>query len=201
MLRHRRSWLLTVAGVVLFSAYAFGQSAADSARIDDIRAELRQLPSYGVFDFMTFNYDRGTVVLSGYVYQLGLKQDAERAVKRVAGVDTVKNAIEVLPASSLDDKLRWATFYRLYRNTFLSQYAIANGFVFGIEPVGDYAMHIIVQHGRIQLLGVVNNQNDKNVAGIVARGVPGAFGVENDLTVKGQVSPSASAAPHSSQIG
>lgn len=51
---------------------------------EEIRHELLQLPYYGVFDFLAFKYDRGTAVLMGYAYSLGLKHDAERAVKRVA---------------------------------------------------------------------------------------------------------------------
>jgi osmotically-inducible protein OsmY len=53
----------------------------------------------------------------------------------------------------------------------------------GTEPAGDYPIHIIVQNGRITLLGVVDNQGDKNIAGIKAR-VPGAFGLQNDLVVE-----------------
>ena len=34
------------------------------------------------------------------------------------------------------------------------------------------------------LLGVVDNEADKNVAGMRAREVPGAFGVENELVVE-----------------
>ena len=54
----------------------------------------------------------------------------------------------------------------------------------GMEPAGDYPIHIVVKDGRITLLGVVDSQEDKNVAGIKARQVPGAFGVENDLIVE-----------------
>jgi hypothetical protein len=32
--------------------------------------------------------------------------------------------------------------------------------------------------------GVVDNESDKTVAGLSARGVPGSFGVENDLVVE-----------------
>jgi hyperosmotically inducible periplasmic protein len=38
-----------------------------------------------------------------------------------------------------------------------------------------------VKNGRITLLGVVDNESDKNVAGIRARGVSGSFGVDNEL--------------------
>ena len=40
-----------------------------------------------------------------------------------------------------------------------------------MEPAGDYPIHIIVQNGRVMLLGVVDNENDKTVAGLRAREV------------------------------
>jgi osmotically-inducible protein OsmY len=54
----------------------------------------------------------------------------------------------------------------------------------GMEPVGDYPIHIIVKSGKIMLMGVVDNESDKTVAGLRAREVPGAFGVDNQLVVE-----------------
>jgi osmotically-inducible protein OsmY len=54
----------------------------------------------------------------------------------------------------------------------------------GMEPLGDYPLHIIVKNGRITLLGVVDAESDKTVAGMRAREVPGSFGVENELVVE-----------------
>jgi hypothetical protein len=172
--------------------------------VDGIRHELLQLPYYGVFDFLSFKYDKGTVDLMGYAYRPTLKSDAERAVKRVAGVDTVNDEVEVLPVSMNDDDLRWKTYYAIYGDPFLSRYAPGGGMLWGhrhpfasgslfpmgpsrfpgTEPAGDYPIHIIVNEGRITLLGVVDNQNDKTVAGIRAQGVPLSFGVVNDLVVE-----------------
>jgi hypothetical protein len=33
--------------------------------VEEIRKELLQLPYYGVFDFLAFSYDKGTVTLTG----------------------------------------------------------------------------------------------------------------------------------------
>ena len=54
-----------------------------------------------------------------------------------------------------------------------------------MEPAGDYPIHIIVQNGRVTLLGVVDSENDKTVAGLRAREVPGTFDVANQLVVEG----------------
>ena len=58
---------------------------------------LERLPYYGVFDFMAFGVDRGTVTLTGYTYHGSLKSAAEKATKRASGVDEVANRLEVLP--------------------------------------------------------------------------------------------------------
>jgi hyperosmotically inducible protein len=177
--------------------------APGSTVVDGIRKELLQLPYYGVFDFLSFKYDKGTVDLMGYAYRPTLKSDAERALKRVAGVDIVNDQVEVLPVSITDDDLRWQTYYAIYRDPFLSRYAPGGGMLWGhrhpfgsgglfpmgpsrfpgTEPAGDYPIHIIVKQGQITLLGVVDNQSDKTMAEMKARGVPLSFGVVNDLVV------------------
>jgi osmotically-inducible protein OsmY len=192
--------------VGLSLALSQGPAAAQSqptTTIEGIRSELLQLPYYGVFDFIAFSYNKGVVTLQGYAYQGRLKIDAERAVKRASGVDQVVNTIEDLPASLMDDDLRWKAYYAIYRDPLLSRYAPGGGMLWGhrhafgpgfqafgpnrfpgTEPAGDYPIHIIVKNGRITLLGVVDNLGDKNIAGIKANGIPGAFGVQNDLVVE-----------------
>ena len=202
MRRHSR--LAMVVGLALLVAGARPAAQAGKGTIESIRKELLQLPYYGVFDFLAFSYDKGTVKLMGKAYSPNLKKDAERAVKRVSGVDEVQNVIEELPASQMDDELRWKTYYGIYRDPFLSRYAPGGGTLWGhrhplsgrslysygpgtfngFEAAGDYPIHIIVQNGRMTLLGVVESEADKTVAGIRAREVPGSFGVDNLLMVE-----------------
>jgi hypothetical protein len=138
----------------------------------------------------------------GYAYRPSLKQDAEHAVRRAPGVDQVINQIEELPVSINDDELRWKTYYAIYRDPFLSRYAPGGGLLWGshrmygpgfhgmgfsrfpgMEPAGDYPIHIVVKNGHVTLLGVVDNESDKTVAGMKARQVPGVFDVENNLQI------------------
>jgi len=200
----RRLTGIVCAALVLLNPSARVMVQADARQsVEDIRKELLQLPYYSVFDFLAFSYDRGTVVVGGYAYALGLKKDAERAIKRASGVDTVVNKIEELPANQIDDQIRWATYYKIYRDPFLSRYAPGGGLLWGhrhafggpfspyggafpgMEPAGDYPIHIIVQNGRVTLLGVVDSENDKTVAGLRAREVPGTFDVANRLVIEG----------------
>ena len=121
----------------------------------------------------------------------------------MTGVDTVNDQVEELPVSFNDDDLRWQTYYAIYRDPILSRYAPGGGMLWGhrhpfrrgallpmgpsrfpgMEPAGDYPIHIIVKQGRIMLLGVVDSESDKTVAGMKARGVPLSFAVDNELTV------------------
>jgi hyperosmotically inducible protein len=195
----------TLLGVTLALAGThLGAQTQAKDTVEEIRHELMQLPYYSVFDYLAFSYDKGTVTLVGYAYHLGLKTDAARAVKRAPGVDTVVDKIEELPPSQINDELRWKVYYAIYRDPFLSHYAPGGGMLWGhrdpigagfhgrfggarfpgTEPLGDFPIHIIVTNGRITLLGVVDNQSDKNVAGMRARGVPGSFAVENELVVE-----------------
>ena len=197
-------WLVTICVLGLaLGAFAHPAVAKEpKSTTNEIRDELLQLPYYGVFDFLSFKYENGTVTLMGYASRPSLKTDAERAVRRVAGVDTVNDQVEVLPVSMNDDNLRWQTYYAIYHDPFLSRYAPGGGLLWGhrhpfpdlfmplgpsrfagTEPAGDYPIHIIVKGGRIMLLGVVDNESDKTVAGMRARGVPGSFGMDNELMV------------------
>jgi len=201
----KHGWMAAIM-VGLTLALSGAGSAAQSQskdRIDGIRKELLQLPYYGVFDFLAFKYDKGTVTLMGYAYHPGLKQDAERAVKRASGVDTVVNRIEDLLPSPADDDLRWKVYYAIYTDPFLSRYAPGGGMLWGhrhryagafyplgagpfpgMEPAGDYPIHIIAKGLRVTLIGVVDNEGDKTLAGMKARQVPGALEMSNQLSVE-----------------
>jgi hyperosmotically inducible periplasmic protein len=176
------------------AAHAGAQSVTSEETVRSVRRMLERLPYYGVFDFIAFGVARGTVTLAGYSYQGRLKADAEAATKHATGVDEVSNRIEVLPTSPNDDRIRWATFYRIYTDDFLSRYApggipevlreLRDERRFpGMQPVGIYPIHIIVKNGRTMLLGVVDSASDRQLAEVRAREVTGVFEVQNGLSV------------------
>jgi len=186
---------LTLALALVASASPDAQSIPRRQTKMTIQAELERLPTYGVFDFLAFGVDQGTVTLSGYSYNGSLKSSAARTVKRIAGVDDVANNIETLPASSFDDQIRWATFYRIYGDGSLSRYApggptgvyeaVSQARRFpGMQPFGAYPIHIIVKNGRTSLYGAVGSKMDKLMAEIRAREVSGTFSVDNQLVVE-----------------
>src|SRR5918999_5252537 len=72
-------------------------STAERETVARVQKALERLPYYGVFDFLAFGVERGTVTLLGYAYRGSLKTEAVQVVKRVRGVDDVVDRIEVLP--------------------------------------------------------------------------------------------------------
>jgi osmotically-inducible protein OsmY len=186
-----------VFGALVLSTAASARAASVEESTVSVRRALERLPYYGVFDLLAFGVDRGIVTLVGYAYRPGLKKEAEAAAWRGVGVEEVANRVEILPVSEDDDRIRWATFYNIYTDEFLSRYAPGGVmqtrralFEYrqfpGLQPFGTYPIHIVVRNGRVTLVGVVDSQSDKLTAEVRAREVSSAYGVENALVVRNQ---------------
>jgi hyperosmotically inducible protein len=183
-------------------------SQEDTLRIvKEVQKKLGGMSNYSVFDWITFGLEGKTVVLKGYASRPILKDQAERSVKSISGVDSVVNQIEVLPLSPNDDRIRAAVYNRIYTQPSLRKYnagagnlgramgpgpslAAAAGGITQDPPIGYHAIHIIVKNGHVSLYGVVLNQSDAAIAGMQANTAPGAFSVDNDLIVQSSASKS-----------
>jgi hyperosmotically inducible protein len=148
--------------------------ADEKALIKEVRHNLLMLPYYGVFDDLGFNVDGSTVTLTGQVNDPTLKNDAGNAVKKIKDVTNVVNNIEVLPLSPADNDIRMATYRAIYNDP-----SISVRYAYRATP----PIHIIVKNGNVRLEGFVASQMDKDVIGVRAKTVPGAFSVENALQV------------------
>ena len=153
--------------------FLHGADVSNDRVVKEVRHELVMLPYYNVFDDLSYRVDGSKVTLFGAVTQPVLKSDAEKAVKKVEGVTQVDNQIEVLPLSPMDDGIRRAVYRAIFSKPGMEKYQLG-----AVPPI-----HIIVKNGNIRLVGVVDNEGDKNLAGISANTVPGAFKVQNDLRV------------------
>ena len=176
-MRRSRLLLTVVSLVSLLSLTAYAQnvpSPKSEERITrEVRHELLMLPYFGVFDYIAYKVDEGTVTLLGQVVRPSLKSDAENVVKRIEGVNRVENQIEVLPPSSQDDQLRIALFHAIDGYPALQRYELGV-----VKPI-----RIVVKSGRVTLEGVVDSEADKNMVNIRANSVPGIFSVTNNLQV------------------
>src|SRR6266850_5692063 len=182
-----KRWLVKLTMVLLLvcvigagvKANTFAVTESQAANIvREVRHELATLPYYGVFDWLQFQVQPdNTVVLSGQVVRPSTKADAEARVKEIDGVSKVVNQIQVLPLSPQDDRLRVALYRAIYNwNSPLFRYATQ-----AVPPI-----HIIVNHGRATLKGIVASQGDARLAYLRARGVPGLFDVKNELQIESE---------------
>jgi hyperosmotically inducible protein len=151
--------------------------AGEAQMVKEVRHQLVTIPYYNIFDDLGFTVNGSTVTLVGQVTQPVVKDDAGRVVKKVEGVTNVINNIEVLPLSPNDDNIRRGVYRAIYGDPMLSTR-------YGYQALPS--IHIIVKNGDVRLEGVVANEMDRNVAGIRANGVPGAFHVTNELKVEGK---------------
>jgi hyperosmotically inducible periplasmic protein len=164
-----------------------------------VRKDILSLPQYGVFDNIHFAIQNAdTVILKGEASRPVLKSSIENVVKKIEGVKTVKNEIEVLPTSPMDDGIRARVYAAIYGYAPLQKYTSNRGgaarlptmrVVGGITndpPIGYHAIHIIVKNGNVTLTGVVDSETDMTMAGMRANMVSGVFSVDNDLQVAGK---------------
>jgi hyperosmotically inducible protein len=125
------------------------------------------------FNYLAVDVKDGVVTLTGDAVWDVPKDSALAIVARTPGVKDVVNEVKVLPTSIFDDSLRLRTARVIYRDSVLGRYAT--------DPVDP--IRIVVDNGHVTLYGTVQSTMDKDIAGIRAGSVPGAFSVENKLAV------------------
>jgi len=167
--------MLLAAGTATASNPETPGALTDEHIAQKIVHEVRMYPWYTIWDNVNVAVRNGEVDLQGQVNLPFKKADLVRLAKNVPGVRGVTNELEVLPTSLFDDRIRLQVARAIFRNPALSRYAI--------QPVPP--IHIIVDNGHVTLEGVVNNNIDKQVAGIRALQAGLSFGqVVNNLRVE-----------------
>src|SRR6202166_272326 len=125
------------------------------------------------FNYVAVDVKDGVATLSGDTVYDVPKDMALDIVARTPGVKDVVNDVKILPVSNFDDSIRVRTARAIYRDSILGRYAS--------DPA--HPIRIVVDNGHVTLYGSVENTMDKNIAGIRASSVFGAFSVENKLVV------------------
>lgn len=169
---------LTLAGTAVNAqSFVGGKRPANLRAMENqIFHKILTLPNYGLFDHITYQMNGSTVILGGSTYSLGTKKGAENTVKRIPGVERVINNIEELPPSPFDDRIRQQLVDQISRMGGVYRY------LQGVNP----PVRLVVNRGRIALEGYVDNRSDSNLIYMAARGVSGAFNVENHLIVRNE---------------
>ncbi len=126
------------------------------------------------FDYFALGVKDGVVTVEGED-RTGIGRDEALAdIYNQPGVKDVVESIAIEPASTFDDGLRLLAARAIYRDPALSKYAI--------DPAKP--IRIIVDNGHVTLYGSVINAMDKQIAGMRAGQLFGAFSVENKLVVE-----------------
>ena len=166
-------------GAVLAAAGTAPQALApsDEALAQKVRHEIVMYSRYTLWDNINLSVDNGNVELTGAVSQPYKKSEIGKIVQKIPGVVSLTNRLEVLPLSPMDDQLRLHVARAIFRDPSLSRYAIQ-----AVPPI-----HIIVSNGHVTLEGVVNNNMEKQLAGMRAASAGLSFGaITNNLRVENQ---------------
>ena len=153
--------------------------AADRGNLQLFHNVSRQVTRYAyftIFDAVHANVNAGVVTLTGKVTMPYKRDDIEKRVTKIDGVRAVHDDITVLPVSQFDDELR----YRIAR----SIYGNSNFWNYSVMP--NPPIHIVVEHGRVTLTGVVGSNVDRMLAHSLATQF-GAFSVTNALKTDAEV--------------
>jgi osmotically-inducible protein OsmY len=125
------------------------------------------------FDYFALGVKDGVVTVEGQD-RTGIGRDeALFDIANMPGVKDVIDKVSVEPVSIFDDGLRLRAERALYRDTVLSKYAM--------DPARP--IRIIVTNGHVTLYGSVDSKMDKDIAGVRANQLFGAFSVDNKLQV------------------
>jgi hyperosmotically inducible periplasmic protein len=144
--------------------------------LKDVATSVDRYTQFTVFDDVSASVKDGVVTLTGKVTMPYKRDDIAQRVAKVDGVRSVDDRIEVLPVSTFDDELR----YRIAR----SIYGHSNFWNYAIMP--NPPIHIVVEHGRVTLTGVVQSDVDRMLARSLATQF-GALSVTNELKTDAEV--------------
>ena len=170
-----------IAGLVLTASAAIASPSTGIERKDlqvfkDVASSVERYTRFTIFDDVNAAVKDGVVTLTGRVTMPYKRDDLERRVAKVEGVQAVRNEIETLPVSQFDDELRYRIARAIYRNSNFWNYAI----------MPNPPIHIVVANGRVTLTGVVGSEVDRMLARSLASGF-GAFSVTNDLKTDAEI--------------
>jgi hyperosmotically inducible periplasmic protein len=142
----------------------------------DVQKQVLRYPQFSIFDSVHIALDNGAVELTGKVTMPYKRNELEKRVAKVAGVRSVTNRIETLPVSQFDDELRFRIARAIYSN--------AN--FWGYGSMVNPPIHVIVEHGRVTLEGVVNSNVDRMIARSIASSFSSFGPVANALKTEAE---------------
>src|SRR5579871_6104501 len=126
------------------------------------------------FDYFALGVNNAVVTVEGQDRTGVGRDEALAEIALMPGVKDIVDKITIAPVSMFDDRIRMQAIRLIYGDSVLGKYAT--------DPA--HPIRIIVANGHVTLYGTVDNKMDKEVAGIRANQLPGAFSVDNQLQVE-----------------
>ena len=144
------------AALLLCAQAALAQPAErkDLQVFNDVAKAVNRYEQFTIFDDISANVKDGVVTLEGKVTMPYKKNDIEKRVAKVDGVTRIVDKVDVLPVSTWDDELRYRIARAIYGNANFWHYAAS----------ANPPIHVVVDHGRVTLTGVVQSEVDKMLA-------------------------------------
>src|SRR5687768_16174177 len=175
---------LFVLGTAPGFASASAEASADKQKAErkdlqvfnDIATQVNRYTQLTIFDSISASVDDGRVVLSGWVTMPYKRDDLERRVRKVEGVNAIDNKIGVLPVSHFDDDLRFRIARAIYGHSLFWNY----------DNMTNPPIRIVVNRGRVTLEGVVQSNVERMLARSLASGF-NAFEIKNSLRTDAEV--------------
>jgi hyperosmotically inducible protein len=176
-----RLLLIALALAAATAASAAPAAADDLPRKDfqllqDVARSVERYTQFTIFDDVGASVKDGVVTLTGKVTMPYKRDEIGKRVANLAGVREVHDRITVLPVSSFDDDLRLRIARSIYGHSNFWNYAI----------MPNPPIHIVVEHGRVRLTGVVQSEVDRMLARSLASQF-GALSVTNELKTDAEV--------------
>ena len=162
--------LLWLALAQIAPAAPLNQNDPDELLAQSVARSVNSYTRFTVFDDVNVQAEAGVVTLTGKVTMPYKKEEIGRRVEGVEGVKSLRNDIEVLSVSIEDDRLRQRIARAIYGNSSFWQYA----------AMPNPPIHIVVEHSRVTLTGVVFSEVDRLLARSLATGF-GELSVTNSL--------------------
>jgi len=160
---------LLFAGLAASALHAKPNTTPPGDRAINASVENRLLIDSAVpSNYIDITTKDGVVTLSGTAPSLLAKDRATAISQSIRGVRAVVNNISVKAALRTDDEIQGDT-----------ESALLN------DPATDlYEVEVVAKDGEITLTGKVNSWQEKQLSGVVVRGVKGVKDVKNELTVE-----------------
>jgi hyperosmotically inducible protein len=178
MVKFTSTWAVAML-LAASTAFAAGADTADRKDFQvfkDVASSVEGYAQFTIFDDVSAEVKDGVVTLTGRVTMPFKRDELAKRIAKVAGVRQVQDNIDVLPVSQWDDELRYQIAGSIYNNSNFWNYA----------AMANPPIHVVVEHGRVTLTGVVQSNVDRMLAQSLATQF-GAFSVKNELRTDAEV--------------